>query len=91
MRPFLLVFLPLLVAYATALWWCVERWSSATQYFEHCWLVPCIGAFVLWLRRSSWSQRPAAVDRRGLWLLGRHLKEIGFMSSRWQAQRRGGF
>ena len=69
MRPFLLVFLPLLVAYATALQWCVDRWNSATQYFEHCWLVPVIGACVVWMRRATWTLQPAAVDRRALWLL----------------------
>lgn len=69
MRPFLLVFLPLLVAYATALQWCVQRWTAPTQYFEHCWLVPPVAAFVIWSRRQSWSAQPAGVDLGGLWLL----------------------
>ncbi len=69
MRAFLLVFAPLLLAYLTALQWCVDRWNAPTQYYEHCWLVPAIGAFVVWRRRPVWSKSVASVDRRGLWLL----------------------
>lgn len=69
MKPFLLVFLPLLVAYATTLGWCVDRWNAPTQYFEHCWLVPAVAAVVIWSRRKVWSPQPASVDLRGLWLL----------------------
>jgi len=69
MKPFLLVFLPLLVTYATALGWCVDRWNAPTDYFTHCWLVPFVGALVVWLRRADWRQRPRALDLGGLWLL----------------------
>lgn len=64
------VFVPLLVAYATTLWWVGERWSAPTQYYAHGWLLPLLGAFVAWSRRATWSKVPAAVDRRALWLLG---------------------
>ncbi|MBX3463446.1 MAG: exosortase/archaeosortase family protein, partial [Planctomycetes bacterium] len=63
------VFLPLLVAYAPTLRWCIDRWNAPTQYFEHCWLVPLVGAWVVWTRRARWRAAPAVVDRRGLWLL----------------------
>lgn len=69
MKPLLAVFLPLLLAYATAIQWCVDRWNAPTQYFAHCWLVPFVGAAVVWLRRRTWRLAPRAIDRRGLWLL----------------------
>lgn len=69
MRPFALVFLPLLIAYGVTLLWCFDRWNAPTLYFEHCWLVPWIGAIVLWQRRRQWRAVPAAPDMRGLRLL----------------------
>ncbi|MCK5940777.1 MAG: exosortase [Planctomycetes bacterium] len=69
MIPFVAVFLPLLVAYAMALAWCVDRWNAPTEYFAHCWLVPFVGLAVVWFRRRSWRLRPQRVDLRGLWLL----------------------
>lgn len=69
MKPLLAVFLPLLVAYATALHWCTERWNAPTEYFAHCWLVPFVGAFVVWSRRKQWQAEPRSTDWRGLWLL----------------------
>ncbi|MCB9885176.1 MAG: exosortase-associated EpsI family protein [Planctomycetes bacterium] len=69
MKAFLFVFLPLLLAYATALQWCVDRWNAPTQYYEHCWLVPLVAAVVIWIRRRDWLTRPAGVDLGGLWLL----------------------
>ena len=69
MTPFVCVFLPLLCAYASSLLWCVDRWNAPTQYFEHCWLVPFVGALVVWLRRKQWQLRARATDLRGLWLL----------------------
>jgi EpsI family protein len=69
MRAFWCVFLPLSVAYATAVQWCIDRWNAPTQYYQHCWLVPVVAAVVLWLRRTDWRGRPTAVDPRGLWLL----------------------
>lgn len=69
MKPFLSIFLPLLVAYATALLWCTDRWNAPTQYFAHCWLVPFVGAFAVWSRRKTWQTQPRATDLRGLWLL----------------------
>lgn len=68
MIPFLAVFLPLLVAFGSTLRWCVERWNSPTQYFEHCWLVAPVAAFVLWRRRAEWGAVPRTCDARG-WLL----------------------
>ncbi|MBL8728729.1 MAG: exosortase [Planctomycetes bacterium] len=70
MRPLLAVFLPLLLAYAPTLRWCVERWNAPTQYFEHCWLLPFVAAWVVWARRRQWRAAPAQRDRRGWWLLG---------------------
>ncbi|MFK7742807.1 MAG: exosortase/archaeosortase family protein [Planctomycetota bacterium] len=69
MKPFLLIFLPLLIAYTTAIGWCIDRWNAPTQYFAHCWLVPFVGAAVVWWRRSDWRKRPRATDLRGLLLL----------------------
>lgn len=69
MTPLLAVFLPLLLAYSMALLWCVERWNAPTQYFAHCWLVPCVAAAVIWWRRRDWQQRARATDWAGLWLL----------------------
>lgn len=69
MRRLFVLWLPLLVAYAPTLWWCIERWNAPTQYFAHCWLLPPLAAWLLWQRRREWSPRPAIVDRRGLWLL----------------------
>lgn len=61
---------PLLLAYAPALWWCVERWNAPSGYFEHGWLVVPIGGLVVWWRRREWGSRAAALDPRGWWLLG---------------------
>ena len=69
MNAVLLVFAPLVVAYAATAIWCVERWNAESGYFAHCWLVPVVAALVLWQRRIDWAARPAATDRRGLWLL----------------------
>lgn len=69
MIPLLAVFLPLLVAYAPTLLWCMDRWNAPTQYFEHCWLVPLVGAWVVFARRRQWRTAPARRDLRGLWLL----------------------
>lgn len=69
MKALLGLWLPLLVAYAPTLRWCVERWNAPTQYFAHCWLLPPLAAWLLWQRRATWRQQPGAVDRRGLWLL----------------------
>lgn len=70
MIPFGAVFLPLLVAYAATLWWCVERWNAPTQYFTHCWLVPVVAGVVSWRRRRQWRDAPRAFAPRGAWLLG---------------------
>jgi exosortase len=70
MKAFLWIFLPLLVAYSTALQWCIDRWNAPTQYFEHCWLVPWIAAAAIWARRRSWSVQVANPDGRAWWMLG---------------------
>jgi exosortase len=89
MMPTLLLLLPLFVAYATTLQWCVDRWNAPTEYFAHCWLVPVIGAVVVWWRRRDWRQRPAAIDPRGWWLLGPglllHLAGALLMVDSWSA------
>ena len=70
MNAFVAVFLPLLLAYGVTLSWCVARWNAETRYFEHCWLVPLVGAVVVFWRRRDWQARPAASERAGWWLLG---------------------
>ncbi len=65
-----LVFLPLVLAYATALYWCYELWMLDGSYFAHGPLVPIVMAVVIYQRRSEWSRRQPAVDLRGWWLLG---------------------
>jgi len=69
MRPFAFVILPVLIAYAVTIGWCVDRWNAPTEYFAHCWLVPVVAAFVVWRRRADWRRRPQRWDRAGLWLL----------------------
>ncbi|MEY4831763.1 MAG: Exosortase, partial [Planctomycetota bacterium] len=64
------VALPLLVAYASALWWCVELWSLPEGYFAHGPLVPAVMAYVVWSRRAEWRKVAASPDVRGFWLLG---------------------
>ena len=66
----LLVVLPLLVAYATAMYWCYELWTIDGGYFAHGPLVPMVMAWVIWSRRKSWSREPARIDQRGWLLLG---------------------
>jgi exosortase len=84
-----LVFAPLLVAWGTAIVWCAERWNAPTQYFEHCWLVPAIAAFVVWRRRAQWSAEPRAADARGWWLLAPalalHAAGAALMIDSWSA------
>ena len=70
MTAFVLVFLPLLVAYATALLWCWDLWWIDGGYYSHGLLVPLLAAVVLWSTRARWRRQPAAADRRGWWLLG---------------------
>ncbi len=70
MKAFLRVFLPLLIAYGATLAWCMERWNAPSQNFAHAWLVPLVGAFVVWHRRRQWGGVESVVDRRGWWLLG---------------------
>jgi exosortase len=64
------VFLPLLLAYATALWWCWELWWLEDGYFGHQPLVPLVMAAVVWRRARDWRQRVAAPDLHAFWLLG---------------------
>lgn len=63
------LWLPLLLAYAGTLLWCVERWNAPNGYFAHGFLVPVVMLAVLWSRRARWRAAPARRDRRGLWLL----------------------
>lgn len=85
----LLVWLPLLVAYLPTLGWCMDRWNAPTQYFAHGWLVAPAMAFLLWRARARWSSVPATWDRRGLWLLAPalllHLVGAGLMVDSWSA------
>ncbi|MFN3240191.1 MAG: exosortase/archaeosortase family protein [Planctomycetota bacterium] len=89
MKSFVAVFLPLLVAYAMALLWCVDRWNAPTEYFAHCWLVPLVGAAVVLHRRAQWRLRPRATDLGGLWLLVPalllHLVGAALMIDSWSA------
>jgi exosortase len=89
MKPFLCVFLPLLLAYATAVLWCTDRWNAPTEYFTHCWLVPFVGVLVVWFRRKTWRSRPRETDLRGLWLLVpglvMHVTGAALMIDSWSA------
>lgn len=89
LQRWLLVWLPLLVAYLPTLGWCVDRWNAPSQYFAHGWLVPPAMAFLLWRTRTSWSKIAAAWDRRGLWLLLPalllHLVGAALMVDSWSA------
>lgn len=89
MIPTLAVFLPLLVAYATALAWCADRWNAPTDYFAHCWLLPPLAAYLVWSQRAVWSPRPRTVDPRGWLLLGPalalHLAGAALMVDSWSA------
>lgn len=85
----LLVWLPLLVAYLPTLGWCIDRWNAPTQYFAHGWLVPPAMAFLLWRARQRWSTVEPVWERRGLWLLAPalllHLVGAGLMVDSWSA------
>lgn len=70
MKALVWIFLPLLLAYASPLWWCVELWSLPEGYFAHGPLVPAVMAAVIWMRRDEWRSTPSQVDLRGFWLLG---------------------
>ncbi|MEQ1631555.1 MAG: exosortase/archaeosortase family protein [Planctomycetota bacterium] len=70
MNPLLAVILPLLIAYALPLWWCIELWSLPEGYFAHGPLVPIVMATVIWGRRAQWRKTVAHPDPRGFWLLG---------------------
>ena len=54
MKPLIAIFLPLVVAFASAIGWCVDRWNAPTEYFTHCWLVPAVAAALIWRRRVIW-------------------------------------
>lgn len=69
MKALAWVLLPLLLAYASPLWWCVELWSLPEGYFAHGALVPAVMAVVIWMRRGQWRKAAAQVDLRGFWLL----------------------
>lgn len=69
MSAWLGVFVPLLLAYAPTLWWCVQMWWLEDGYYSHGPLVPLLMLVVLWWRRRDWQRRPAVPDRRGFWLL----------------------
>src|SRR5262245_22645973 len=89
MSAFVAVFLPLLVAYAATLKWCIDRWNAQSKYFEHCWLVPFIAAAVLWANRADWRTRAARFDLGGLRLLvpalALHLLGALLMIDSWSA------
>lgn len=89
MTPALAVFAPLVLAYWTALVWCVDRWNAPTEYFAHCWLVPPVAAWLLWSRRAEWSPRPRVVDPKGWLLLAPalllHLAGAALMVDSWSA------
>ena len=70
MKPLIAIFLPLVVAFASAIGWCVDRWNAPTEYFTHCWLVPAVAAALIWRRRVIWRAAPRQPDARGWWLLG---------------------
>ena len=64
------IFLPLVLAFATALMWCWQLWMVDDGYFAHGVLIPFVVGFVIWIRRDRWRRETARVDARGWWLLG---------------------
>lgn len=70
MKVSLAIYLPLLLAFGTALGWCWDMWNQEGGYFAHGILVPFVMAAVIWTRRSSWQSAPARIDPRAWWLLG---------------------
>lgn len=88
-QRWLLVWLPLLVAYLPTLGWCIDRWNAPTQYFAHGWLVPPAMACLLWRARHGRKTVAVAWDRRGLCLLVPalllHLAGAGLMVDSWSA------
>lgn len=70
MNAFLAIFLPLLIAYETAIRWCIDLWLLPDSYFGHGPLVPLVMAFVIWNRRRVWGLQQAKPDPRAWWLLG---------------------
>ncbi|MEC7585084.1 MAG: exosortase/archaeosortase family protein [Planctomycetota bacterium] len=70
MKVFLAIYLPLVLAFGTALGWCWDMWMQEDGYFAHGILVPFVMAAVFWMRRSSWQRVPARIDARGWLLLG---------------------
>jgi exosortase len=89
MTAWLGCWLPLALAYAVALRWCVDRWNAPTEYFAHCWLLPPLAAWLVWSRRATWRQVPTHGERAGLWLLvpglGLHFAGVLLMVDSWSA------
>ncbi|MGB3966395.1 MAG: exosortase/archaeosortase family protein, partial [Planctomycetota bacterium] len=59
------------------------------QYFAHCWLVPLVGAVVVFRQRGRWRQAARTPDPRGWWLLAPglllHLVGALLMIDSWSA------
>ncbi|MEZ5965811.1 MAG: exosortase/archaeosortase family protein [Planctomycetota bacterium] len=70
MTAALVVFLPLVVAYAVTLQWVWDLWFLPDSYYSHGPLLPLLAAFVVWRWRARWRAVPARFDLRGWWLLG---------------------
>ena len=69
MRVFIAVFLPLIIAYASALLWVWDLWWLPESYYSHGPLLPLLAAALLWRWRPRWSRCPSVVDAAGWWLL----------------------
>jgi exosortase len=69
-RPFLALWLPVLIAYGASLVWIAESWWLPDSYFAHGPLVVLAAAVALWLRRKQLVGRAGGVDGRAWWVLG---------------------
>ncbi len=70
MNSGLAFFLPVGLAYATALWWVWESWNLEESYYAHGPLMPFVAAFMIWSWRDRWGQSNRETDLRGWLLLG---------------------
>jgi exosortase len=70
MMAFLLLGLPLLVAYAPTLVWVWESWMLPDSYYAHGPLLPLVAAVAIWLRRRELAGAAGGAQARGWLLLG---------------------
>ena len=70
MRLWLMIFVPLVIAYGDTLKWLWDRWTAEGSYYTHGPLLPLLAAFVIYTRRDQIAALSQRVDPRAWWLLG---------------------